>query len=47
MRTFRPRLLVHGHVHLYDRNAAREARYEDTRIVNAYDHLVVELDGIP
>jgi len=44
MRTFKPRYLVHGHVHLYDRNAAREARYGSTTIVNAYDHVVIELE---
>ncbi|MGA2640126.1 MAG: metallophosphoesterase [Spirochaetia bacterium] len=45
MRTFKPRYLVHGHVHLYDRNAAREARYGATTIVNAYDHAVIELES--
>jgi uncharacterized protein len=44
MRTFRPRYLVHGHVHLYDRNAAREAHYADTTVLNAYDHTVIELE---
>ncbi len=44
MRTFKPRYLVHGHVHLYDRNAAREARYGSTTIINAYDHVVIELE---
>jgi uncharacterized protein len=44
LRTFRPRFLVHGHVHLYDRNAAREAHYGDTTIVNAYDHAVIEME---
>jgi Icc-related predicted phosphoesterase len=44
MRVFKPKLLIHGHVHLYDRNAVREARYRRTRIVNAYDHTVVELE---
>jgi hypothetical protein len=44
MRTFRPRYLVHGHVHLYDRNAVREARYGDTTVLNAYDHAVIELE---
>jgi uncharacterized protein len=43
MRTFKPRYLVHGHVHLYDRNADREAHYMSTAIVNAYDHTVIEL----
>jgi hypothetical protein len=45
MRTFKPRFLVHGHVHLYDRNAAREARYGSTRIINAYDHVVIDLES--
>jgi Icc-related predicted phosphoesterase len=45
MRTFRPRYLVHGHVHLYDRNATREARYADTIVLNAYDHTVIELEA--
>jgi Icc-related predicted phosphoesterase len=44
MRTFKPQYLVHGHVHLYDRNAAREARYGATTIVNAYDHTVIEME---
>jgi len=44
LRVFRPRFLVHGHVHLYDRNAAREAQYAGTTIVNAYDHAVIELE---
>ena len=43
MRVFKPAYLVHGHVHLYDRNADREARYRQTRIVNAYDHVLIEL----
>jgi hypothetical protein len=43
MRVFKPRYLIHGHVHLYDRNAAREAVYHETRIINAYDHVVLEI----
>jgi uncharacterized protein len=44
MRAFRPRYLVHGHVHLYDRNAAREAVYGQTRVINAYDHVIIQLE---
>ena len=43
MRTFKPRYLVHGHVHLYDRKAAREAHYGGTTIINAYDHIMIDL----
>jgi uncharacterized protein len=45
MRTFKPRYLVHGHVHLYDRNAEREASYGATTIINAYDHILIELES--
>jgi len=44
LRVFRPRFLIHGHVHLYDRNAAREAQYAGTTIVNAYDHAVIKME---
>jgi uncharacterized protein len=44
MRVFKPAFLIHGHVHLYDRNAVREARYRNTRIVNAYDHILIDLE---
>ncbi len=45
MRVFKPAYLIHGHVHLYDRNAAREAQYHRTRVVNAYDHILVQLEN--
>jgi Icc-related predicted phosphoesterase len=45
MRVFKPKYLIHGHVHLYDRNAAREGRYWETRVINAYDHVVVEWEN--
>ena len=45
LRTFKPRYLVHGHVHLYDRNASREAHYGATTIINAYDHIVIDLES--
>ncbi len=42
---FGPSLLIHGHIHLYDLNAKREFTYLDTKIVNAYDHVVLEIDA--
>ena len=44
MRWFKPAYLIHGHVHLYDLNANRIFHYEDTTIVNAYNHYVIEHD---
>lgn len=43
-RLWRPRLHVHGHVHLTGANARREyVTPEGVRVVNAYDFAVVEL----
>ncbi len=42
MRSFKPRYLIHGHVHLYDINADRQSIYEDTTILNSYDHIVID-----
>ena len=43
MRRFKPRYLVHGHVHLYSLNDKRISQYQQTTVVNAYDHIVIEL----
>lgn len=45
MRQFRPRYLIHGHIHLYDLNAPRVARYESTDVINVYDHYVLEIEA--
>jgi len=44
MRLFRPRYLVHGHTHLYSPRAVRITEYEGTTVVNAYDHVVLDLE---
>jgi hypothetical protein len=43
MRVFKPRYLVHGHIHLYSGETARTTHYGRTTVVNAYDHAVIEL----
>ena len=45
LRKFRPRYMLHGHIHLYDLNAERVAHYHDTEIINVYDHYVLEFDA--
>jgi hypothetical protein len=44
MRRFKPRFLVHGHVHLYSQNADRVANYYRTKVVNAYNHTIIEIN---
>lgn len=42
MRVFRPRFLVHGHVHLYDLASPRVSEYGGTKVVNAFGHFLLE-----
>ena len=44
MRAFRPRYLIHGHIHLYSSAAARSSRYHETSVINAYDHVLIDLE---
>ena len=44
MRAFKPLYLIHGHVHLYDRNAKRANEYAQTKVINAYNHVLIEVD---
>ncbi len=44
MKFFKPKYLVHGHVHLYDLNDIRTSKYMQTVVVNAYEHTVIEIE---
>jgi len=46
MKWFRPRFLVHGHIHLYELNEIRRTTYLKTEVVNCYDHLVLEVPDV-
>lgn len=39
---FKPQFMLHGHIHLYDRNEPREIKYKETRIINVFDYYVLE-----
>jgi len=45
MKVFKPRYLVHGHIHLYDLCDVRCTKWEDTLVVNAYSHYIINLDN--
>ncbi|MDR2071745.1 MAG: metallophosphoesterase [Treponema sp.] len=42
MKVFKPKYLIHGHIHLYDLSAVRSTRYRDTLVLNAYSHYVID-----
>jgi len=44
IRIARPYYFVHGHVHLYDLQALREADYFGTTIVNVYGHRIISIE---
>lgn len=43
LRTFRPRYLLHGHIHVYNRNQVVATRYHQTDVINVYPHRVIEI----
>ena len=44
MRAFKPRYLVHGHIHLYDSPETRSTKYFSTTVVNAFGHYILNLN---
>lgn len=44
MKHFAPRYLIHGHVHLYDRNETWRSRYLATEVINTYGARVIEFE---
>ncbi len=42
---FKPRLHLHGHVHLYNPLKARETIYGSTRVINCYGQREISLDS--
>jgi Icc-related predicted phosphoesterase len=42
MKTFKPRYLIHGHIHLYDLQDVRVSQYLGTTVINAYSHYILD-----
>jgi Icc-related predicted phosphoesterase len=45
MRVFKPRWLVHGHIHLYDLADVRISEYGPTTIINAFGHWILDTEA--
>jgi uncharacterized protein len=45
MRVFKPRWLVHGHIHLYDLADVRVSAYGETTVVNAFGHWILDTEA--
>lgn len=44
MRKFKPKYLLHGHVHLIDLNSPRVSQYHGTEIINVFGSYLLEKD---
>jgi Icc-related predicted phosphoesterase len=45
IKIFKPRFLIHGHIHLYDLSDSRRTQWNGTEVINAYSHYVIDMDG--
>jgi hypothetical protein len=45
MRTFKPKWLVHGHIHLYDLGDVRVSAYGATTVINAFGHWILDTEA--
>jgi Icc-related predicted phosphoesterase len=46
MRVFKPRYLIHGHIHLYDFSEVRSTEYKKTQVINAYSHYIIDTEAL-
>ena len=44
---FKPKYMIHGHIHLYDIQDIRVSKYVETTIINAYSHFVLDTECPP
>lgn len=48
LNTYHPPMMLHGHIHLnYGANIPREHQYGSTRIINAYERIILDLPEPP
>lgn len=45
MKVFKPKFLIHGHVHLYDMCEQRRTQWKNTAVINAFSHYVLEYNS--
>ena len=43
LKTFKPKYMIHGHIHLYDYHDERVTLFESTTIINAFSHYMLEI----
>ncbi len=46
IKKFSPKYMIHGHIHIYDQREERISQFEQTTIVNAYAHYVLDFENL-
>jgi Icc-related predicted phosphoesterase len=44
MRLFKPRYLLHGHIHIYRQDHPRITQYEETTVVNVFPYRIMDIE---
>jgi len=44
MEWFKPRYLLHGHIHIYRQDTIRETLYQETKVINVYPYHIFDFD---
>lgn len=44
MQLFKPRYLLHGHIHIYRQDYPRVTQYEETTVMNVYPYKVLDIE---
>jgi uncharacterized protein len=47
IKLFKPRYLLHGHIHLYRQNTPRVTLVENTSVINVYPYRILDLEKPP
>lgn len=43
---FKPSYLVHSHIHIYDENKRKISNYKGTKIINAYNYRILDIEPL-
>ncbi|MGB1287404.1 MAG: hypothetical protein ACPG7F_12775 [Aggregatilineales bacterium] len=46
MKWYRPRYMLHGHVHTWDRRKTVSSTYEDTCVMNINPYTILEIEPV-
>ncbi len=46
MRIFKPRFLLHGHIHIYRQDYPRVTQYEQTSVINVFPYRVMDVEMV-